>query len=170
MKKLVLAFLTISAFASAQSTQISKEGNADTGFNSGYSLEQSPNTKWVLNSIKALESMDTVSYKSFYSADVKFHDNLEEKNLNQNVAFIKALKANGISVKFEKVAPIWEYVHKNKNMKEANNYVISYQYAALTKAGKTIKVVISAVDLIKDGKIAQEWLAYDTAGIMSLFK
>jgi hypothetical protein len=55
-------------------------------------------------------------------------------------------------------------------MKEANNYVISYQYAALTKGDKTVKVVISAVDLIKNGKIVQEWLAYDTAGIMSLFK
>ncbi len=170
MKKLVLALLTISTFVHGQSSQVFQEGNAETGFNSGYNLEKSPNTKWVLNSIKALESMDTLIYKSFYSADVKFHDNLEEKNLSQNVAFISALKANGISVKFEKVAPIWEYVHKNKNMKEANNYVISYQYATLTKAGKTIKVVISAVDLIKDGKIAQEWLAYDTAGIMSLIK
>ncbi len=170
MKKLVLALLTISTFVHGQSSQVFQEGNAETGFNSGYNLEKSPNTKWVLNSIKALESMDTLSYKSFYSADVKFHDNLEEKNLSQNVAFISALKANGISVKFEKVAPIWEYVHKNKYMKEANNYVISYQYATLTKAGKTIKVVISAVDLIKDGKIVQEWLAYDTAGIMSLFK
>jgi hypothetical protein len=133
-------------------------------------LEKSPNTKLVLSSIKALEALDTVTYKSFYAPEVKFHDNLEEKNLTQNVAFLKVLKANGISVKFEKVAPIWEYVHKNKNMNEANNYVISYQYVALTKADKTIKVVISAVDLIKNGKIVQEWLAYDTAGILSLFK
>lgn len=170
MKKLVLVFLTISAFASAQSTLISKEGNNETGFNSGYSLEKSPNTKWVLSSIKALESMDTVSYKSFYASDVKFHDNLEEKNLTQNVAFLTALKVNGISVKFEKVAPIWEYVHQTKNMKEANHYVISYQYAQLTKGEKVIKVLISAVDLIKDGKIKEEWLVYDTAGVMSLFK
>lgn len=168
MKKLVFVFLTISAFASGQS--VSNEGNAETGFNSGYNLEKSPNTKLVLNSIKALEALDTVTYKSFYAPEVKFHDNLEEKNLTQNVAFLKVLKANGISVKFEKVAPIWEYVHKNKNMNEANNYVISYQYVALTKADKTIKVVISAVDLIKNGKIVQEWLAYDTAGILSLFK
>jgi hypothetical protein len=170
MKKLVIVFLTISAFASGQSAHFPGEGNAETGFNSGYNLEKSPNTKWVLNSVKALESMDTVSYKSFYAADVKFHDNLEDKNLSQNVAFIKALQTNGISVKFDKISPIWEYVHKNNNMKEANNYVISYQYATLTKAGKTVKVVISAVDQIKGGKIVQEWLAYDTAGIMSLFK
>ncbi len=55
-------------------------------------------------------------------------------------------------------------------MSSVDNYVISYQNAVLTKGDKTVKVLINAVDLMKDGKIKEEWLVYDTAGILSLFK
>ena len=170
MKKFILLFLSISTIASAQTANQTKPSSAESGYDAGYSLEKSPNTNVVLQSVKALESMDTTSYKSFYASDVKFHDNLAVKNLAQNVAFTLALKSNGISVKFEKIAPIWEYVHKTKNMKMADNYVISYQNAVLTKGEKKVKVLINAVDLMQDGKIKEEWLVYDTSGIMELLK
>ena len=82
----------------------------------------------------------------------------------------KALKSNGISVKFERVAPIWEYVHQSKNMNNPNRYVISYQQAIMSKGDKKTKVVLIAVDLMRDGKIKEEWLSYDTKGIMELMK
>jgi hypothetical protein len=167
MKKLVLLLLCVSSIATAQSTLKSKSATPIEGEDAGYSLENSPNTNWILKSIKALESMDTTAYKSFYAPEVKFHDNQEIKNLTQNIGFLMALKSNGISVKFDRVAPIWEYV---QNMSSVDNYVISYQNAVLTKGDKTVKVLINAVDLMKDGKIKEEWLVYDTAGILSLFK
>jgi hypothetical protein len=169
MKKLVLLLLCVSSIATAQSTPTSKSATPIEGEDAGYSLENSSNTNWILKSVKALESMDTTAYKSFYAPEVKFHDNQETKNLTQNIGFLMALKSNGISVKFERVAPIWEYVHKTKNMSSTDHYVISYQNAVLTKGDKTVKVVINAVDLMKEGKIKEEWLVYDTAGILSLF-
>jgi hypothetical protein len=170
MKKLILLLLCVSTIATAQTTNKSTSGSLIQGEDAGYSLENSPNTKWVLNSVKALEALDTTAYKSYYATDVKFHDNQEQKNIAQNIAFLMSLKSNGIAVKFERVAPIWEYVHKTKKMNSTDYYVISYQNAVLTKGDKIVKVIINAVDLIKDGKIKEEWLVYDTAGILSLFK
>lgn len=170
MKKILLVLLFISTLAKAQTSNPSSTNLPTEGFLSGYSLEQSPNTNLVLQSVKALESLDTEKYKSFYASDAKFHDNTEEKNLEQNISFISALKSNGISVKFERVAPIWEYVHQSKNMNNPNRYVISYQQAIMAKGDKKTKVVLIAVDLMKDGKIKEEWLSYDTKGIMELMK
>jgi hypothetical protein len=170
MKKILLALLCISTFAKAQTTNSSSTNLPTEGFISGYSLEQSPNTNLVLQSVKAIEAQDTEKYKTFYASDAKFHNNAEEENLEQNIAFISALKSNGISVKFERVAPIWEYVHQSKNMNNPNRYVISYQQAIMSKGDKKTKVVLIAVDLMRDGKIKEEWLSYDTKGIMELMK
>ena len=124
MKKLVLLLLCVSSIATAQSTLKSKSATPIEGEDAGYSLENSPNTNWLLQSVKALEALDTTAYKSFYSPEVKFHDNQETNNFILNTVFFIAFKTNVIYVKFERVAPFLENVHQSKNMPSTDHNII----------------------------------------------
>ena len=101
-----------------------------------------------------MEAMDADTYKSYFAPNAIFHDNLDSMTLDQNVSLIGLFKSKGIAVKIDKVAPIWEYVYEKKSAKTGiSNFVISYQYFNFTKGDKSIKVLISAVDLVKEGKL-----------------
>ena len=172
MKKLTLAFILFSSISFLQaSAQKSQPKTIKTAILTGRNFENTTNTNLVLKTIKAIEVMDTVAYRSYFAPTVVFHDNLDSMNLDQNVGLIGVFKSKGITVQLEKVAPIWEYVYeKNAATKGVSNFVISYQYFNFIKGAKTIKVLISGVDLIKDGKITEEWLSYDTRALYELLK
>jgi len=136
----------------------------------GYNLDTTENTEVILKAVKAMESMDTNTYRSLYSADAIFHDNLDTTNLDQNIAMISNFKANGIDFKITRVDPIWEVVNKKASANGVTNYVISYQYAEFTKGDKKINVILNSVNAFKDGKIVEEWNTYDTRKIFELFQ
>lgn len=172
MKKLTLAFVLLSTLLVIQgNAQKSASASSTTRIPTGSNFEKTENTALVLKTIKAIEAMDTATYRSFYAPNAVFHDNLDSMSLNQNIDLIGLFKSKGITVKMDKVAPIWEYVYdKNAATRGISNFVISYQYFTFTKGDKNVKVLMSGVDLIKDGKITEEWLSYDTRGLFELLK
>ncbi len=172
MKKITFSFVLLTSLlviqVSAQKTTVTSNlSNIPTGSN----FEKTANTDLVLKTVKAMEAMDANTYKSYFAHNAIFHDNLDSMTLDQNVSLIGLFKSKGIAVKIDKVAPIWEYVYENKSAKTGiSNFVISYQYFNFTKGDKSIKVLISAVDLVKEGKITEEWLSYDTKALSELLK
>lgn len=172
MKNVLLAGLLTMSILSCKTASVSTTQTNTEGVRTGYNLERTANIELVLKSIKALENLDADTYKSYFSADAKFHDNSEITNLEQNASIIGAFKSKGITAKFTSVAPIWEYVY-DKNIKPGDapvHYVISYQKGELNQGNKKVPLTIIAVDRIKDGKIVEEFLTYDTKGIMELLK
>lgn len=170
MKKLILS-LVVSTTLFACQTKTENTANAIYPANAvGYNIDSSENTAIVVNTVKAMESMDTAAYRSFYAPDAIFHDNLDSMNLDQNVSLISSFKSKGVTVKIEDIYPIWEDVQNKPSEKGIKNYVISYQTALFTKGDKKVRVVMNTVDAMKDGKITEEWITYDTRGIYELLK
>ncbi len=172
MKKLTLAFILLTSLSAIQvNAQKSSESSSSSNIPTGSNFEKTANTELVLKTIKAMEAMDAETYKSYFAPNAIFHDNLDSMSLDQNVGLINLFKSKGITVKLEKVAPIWEYVYEKKSSKtEISNFVISYQYLNFTKGDKNVRVLISGVDLVKNGKITEEWLSYDTRSLYELLK
>lgn len=170
MKKLMAAFaLTTTLFACQ--TKADNTGNAKIPDNAnGYNMDSTVNTQTVLNTVKALNEMDTATYRTFYASDAIFHDNMDSTNLDQNISTINIFKAKGVAFKITETAPIWELVNQKASPTGVTNYVISYQLAEYTKGDKKIKVVCNTVDAFKDGKIVEEWNTYDSRKISELLK
>ena len=114
--------------------------------------------------------MDSVSYRSFYAANAKFHDNNNEMTLDQNVANFNFFMTKGITVKIEKMDPIWEAVNDEASPEGVTNYVISFQHLVFTKGDKQVKVIMNVVNAMKDGKIVEEWGLYDSRELAELMK
>lgn len=172
MKKVLLGCIISATFFSCKTSNVASTQSINEGVRSGYNLEKTANTELVLKSVRAMENLDVETYKSYFSADAKFHDNSETTNLEQNASIIGLLKSKGISPKFTSVSPIWEYVY-DKNVKPGDpaiHYVVSYQHGELSQGNKKVPLTIIAVDRIKDGKIVEEFLTYDTKGLMELLK
>jgi hypothetical protein len=170
MEKIIYCLAIATTLFACQTKTVNTE-NADIPANAtGYNLDSTENTATVLKAVKAMETLDTVAYRSFYVPDVIFHDNLDTTNLDQNVSMISSFKANGITVKITSVSPIWELINKKPSPTGVTNYVISYQLADFIKGDKTVKVIMNSVDAFKDGKIVEEWNTYDTRKIYELLK
>lgn len=118
--------------------------------------------------VVAFEAGDSVTYRSCYDDSAKFHDNGKDTNLDQNATLFNYFKSNGITVKVEKVDPIWEIVNKEASPNGVTNYVMSFQQTIYKKGDKEVKVIVSVVNGMKDGKIVEEWDIYDTKPILDL--
>ena len=167
MKKVMASLALITTLFACQSNsggfKIPENAN-------GYNIDSTANTEIILKTVKAMEAMDTVAYRSYYAPNAIFHDNLDTINLDQNIQMISTFKAAGVGVKITSTAPIWELVNKKPSSTGVTNYVISFQFAEFTKGDKTVKVVMNLVDAFKDGKIVEEWGIYDTKNVYELLK
>lgn len=170
MKKIIYCLVVATTLFACQTKNVSTESVDYPAKAVGYNLDTTVNTETVLKAVKAMEALDTNTYRSVYAPDAIFHDNLDSTTLDQNIAMISSFKANGISVKITATNPIWEVVNKKASPTGVTNYVISYQFAEFTKGDKTVKAVMNSVDAFKDGKIVEEWNTYDTRNIFELFK
>jgi hypothetical protein len=77
-------------------------------------------------------------------------------------------KSSGVTFKVVQVDPIWEIVNKNAATNGVTNYVMSFQTMVFKKGDKEVKVIMSVVNGMKDGKIVEEWGLYDTKQLMDL--
>ncbi len=170
MKKILLAcFVASTIFACSPTTEKTNSSNYPANA-VGYNLDSSANIELVKGMTKAFEAMDSVSYRSFYAANAKFHDNNNEMTLDQNVANFNFFMTKGITVKIEKMDPIWEAVNDEASPEGVTNYVISFQHLVFTKGDKQVKVIMNVVNAMKDGKIVEEWGLYDSRELAELMK
>jgi hypothetical protein len=88
--------------------------------------------------------------------------------LDQNLGNFAYFKSNGVTIKTEKVDPIWEVVNKEAAADGVTNYVISFQHLIIKKGDKEVKVIMNVVNGMKDGKIVEEWGLYDSKPIFDL--
>ena len=136
----------------------------------GYNLDSSANIDIVKNMVHSFEVMDSVNYRSSYSDNAKFHDNGRDLSLEENLGNFAFFKSKGISLKVEKVDPIWEVVNKEAAPDGVTNYVISFQHMTFTKGDKQVKVIMNVVNAMKDGKIVEEWGLYDSKPLMDFMQ
>jgi len=169
MKKILLALIVITSIVSCSTQEVKTTHNYPSSA-SGYTLDSTANTDLVKSSAIALAKNDTAGYRKTYSSDVVFHNNNDSANLTQNMAGIKAIFDKGIVMKLDGIGAMWETVYNKPNEKGIVSYVNSYQGFTFTKGSKSIKVIFSVVDAIKDGKQVEEWLFYDKSGIAELMK
>ncbi len=136
----------------------------------GYILKSSDNIELSKKSMTAMENSDSITYRSTYSEDAVFYDNLDTTTLDQNVQMFANFKAKGIKMKLEKLYDINEMVYEKPGYFGASNYVSAYGLYSLTRGDKKIYTVIHSIDGIKDGKQVVEWLRYDTKDVIELMK
>ncbi|MEI6586419.1 MAG: hypothetical protein WCL56_10045 [Sediminibacterium sp.] len=170
MKKILLSLIVSASLIACTNQETKIDGQTVPTNATGYTIDSSANTDLVKRSSNALANNDTIEYRNTYSSNVVFHDNNDSQNLTQNMVGIKAMFDKGIVWKLNKFEAIWETVYKKANEKGVSNYVNSYSNFTLTKGGKSINVIFSVVDAIKDGKQVEEWLVYDKSGIAELMK
>ena len=169
MKKIILLFaLAGSIFACTKKEEGAAASTGAKG-QSGITIDSSANTDLVRKSVGAIESGDTATYRSTYTSDVIFHDNLDSMGIDGNMAMFKLFAEKGIKVKIE-LGPIWENQFDKPNEKGVSNYVMAYTTFTFTRGDKSTKTVIFSVDAIKDGKQVEEWLIYDRAAIAEISK
>lgn len=170
MKKLIASCILLTSLIACQQ-KTAETTNVDYPSNaSGYNIDSTENVKLVLKTIKAMEEMDTATYRSLYASNAVFHDNLDSMSLDQNVSLISLFNSKGVTVKIKEVEPIWEAVNKVASPTGITNYVISYVLAEFTKGDKKVQVIMNTVDAMKDGKIVEEWNTYDSKKMYDLLK
>jgi hypothetical protein len=135
-----------------------------------YNLDSTANTELVKKMVVAFETMDSVTYRTCYADSAKFHDNGKDMTLNQNLGYFNFFKSNNVTVKIISIEPIWEIVNKVASPNGVTNYVMSFQNTIYKKGDKEVKVMVSMVDGIKDGKIVEEWAIYDSKAMMELIE
>jgi len=168
MKKFILACLVVSTIiACSPKTETASTFAAPADLNS-YNLDSSANIDIVKKMVVAFEAMDSATYRSLYADSAIFHDNGTDMTLDQNVVLFNYFKSNGVSVKMEKVDPIWEIVNKEASPNGVTNFVMSFQHTIYKKGDKEVKVIVSVVNGIKDGKIVEEWDLYNTKPMLDL--
>jgi hypothetical protein len=170
MKKFILSCFVASAIFACTPQAEKTSSDAYPTDAVGYNLDSSANIDLVLKMTKAFESMDSAAYRATYADSAKFHDNGTGMTLEQNMSIFNLFKSKGISIKVEKIDPIWESVNKEASADGVTNYVFSYQHIVFTKGDKQVKFISNVVDGIKDGKIVEEWGLYDTKAISELIK
>jgi len=170
MKKFIFASLVVSTIiACSPKTETTSTFAVPKDLNS-YNLDSTANTDLVKKMVVAFETGDSVTYRSCYADSVKFHDNLNDMTLDQNLGYFNFFKSNNLTVKTISVEPIWEIVNKEASPNGVTNYVISFQNTVYKKGDKEVKVMVSMVDGIKDGKIVEEWSIYDSKAMMELIE
>ncbi|MFM6947711.1 MAG: hypothetical protein ACKOWQ_01735 [Aquirufa sp.] len=166
MKKLILmALATTISLISCEKDSKNLPNNAV-----GYILSSSDNIELSKKSMTAMEIGDSATYRSTYSEDAVFYDNLDTTTLDQNMQMFTNFKAKGITMKLEKLYDINEMVYDKPGYFGASNYVSAYGLYSLTRGDKKIYTVIHSIDGIKDGKQVVEWLRYDTKDIIEILK
>jgi len=169
MKKIILLFaLAGSIFACTKKEDGAAASTGAKGQN-GITIDSSANTDLVRKMIAAYESGDSAAYRSTYSADVVFHDNLDSMGIDGNMSMFKVSADKGIKIKVI-VGPVWENQFDKPSSKGYTSFVMSHTTNIYTRGDKTAKNVTFAVDAIKDGKLVEEWLFYDKAAVAELFK
>jgi hypothetical protein len=170
MKKFILAcFVASTIFACSPTTEKTSAFAAPKDLTS-YNLDSSANIDLVKKMVVAFETGDSVTYRSCYADSVKFHDNLRDMTLEQNLRYFNFFKSNNLTVKTISFDPIWEIVNKEASPNGVTNYVMSFQNTIYKKGDKEVKVMVSMVDGIKDGKIVEEWSIYDSKAMMELIE
>lgn len=168
MKKFILSCFLVSSII-ACSPKSEKTGvEAYPADAVGYNLDSSANIEIVKKMTAAFEMMDSAAYRSYYAENAKFHDNGKDMTLDQNVGNFSFFKANGVTIKTEKIDPIWEVVNKEASPDGVTNYVISFQHLIIKKGEKEIKVIMNVVNGMKEGKIVEEWGLYDSKPMYDL--
>jgi hypothetical protein len=169
MKKIILLFaLAGSIFACTNKEDGATASNGAKGQN-GITIDSSANTDLVRKMIVSYETGDSVTYRSTYSADVIFHDNLDSMGIDENVSMFKVAAEKGIKISVV-VGPVWENQFDKHTSKGYTSYVMSHTTNVYTRGDKTAKNVTFVVDAIKDGKLVEEWLFYDKTAIAEIFK
>jgi hypothetical protein len=59
-------------------------------------------------------------------------------------------------------------VNKEASPNGVTNYVMSFQHTIYKKGDKEVKVIVSVVNGMKDGKIVEEWDLYNTKPMFDL--
>jgi hypothetical protein len=170
MKNFILTCLIASSIIACSPTT-NKTSSAEYPSNaSGYNLDSSSNIDLVKKMHKTFENMDSVNYRSCYSDSAKFHDNDNKQTLSENLANFNLYKTKGITVKIEKLDPIWEIVNKKASADGITNYVESYVRLTFARGDKKATIIMNIVNSVKDGKIIEEWDTYDTKQMMEILK
>jgi hypothetical protein len=170
MKNFILTCLIGSSIIACSPTT-NKTSSAEYPSNaSGYNLDSSSNIDLVKKMHKTFENMDSVNYRSCYSDSAKFHDNDNKQTLSENLANFNLYKTKGITVKIEKLDPIWEIVNKKASADGITNYVESYVRLTFARGDKKATIIMNIVNSVKDGKIIEEWDTYDTKQMMEILK
>jgi hypothetical protein len=168
MKKFILScFVVTTIIACSPKTETLSSFAVPADINS-YNLDSSANTELVKKMVVAFETGDSVTYRSCYADSVKFHDNLKDMTLDQNLDYFNFFKSNNVTIKTITIEPIWEIVNKEASPNGVTNYVMSFQNTIYKKGDKEVKVMVSMVDGIKDGKIVEEWATYDSKAMLEL--
>ena len=170
MKKIFFSLVVITSFMACDTKQIKPVKHDYPSNATGYTLDSTANTDLVKKALHALIINDTITYKDTYSSNAIFHHNTDSMNLSQNMAMIKAQFDSKIEMKIFGVPEIWELVNNNPDKNGINHYVLSFIDFQLTKGGRSMKLIISFCDLIKDGKQVEEYLIYDKSSIAELMK
>jgi hypothetical protein len=171
MKKIILLFvLAGSIFACTKKEDGAASASTDPSVVlNGIVIDSSANVDLTEKSIKAIESGDTATYRSTYSADAIFHDNLDSMGINENMAMFKLMADKGIKLKIE-MGPVWENQLAKPTRKGYTNIVMSKCKFIFTRGDKKTETMIFAVDAIKDGKQVEEWLYYDRGAFAEISK
>ena len=175
MKKIVLLFVLAGSIFACSKKEDGAAASASTSTDpsavlAGVVIDTSANVGLVMKAIRAIESGDSAAYRATYAPDVVFHDNLDSMGLNENMTMFKTMAEKGIKLKVE-MGPVWEnQFDKPSKKKGYTNYVMSKSTFIFTRGEKQTKMVIFAVDAIKDGKQVEEWLHYDRSAFVEISK
>ena len=168
MKKFILSCFVVSSIMACSPKTETTNASSYPSDAVGYNLDSSANIDLVKKMTLAFDAMDSVNYRSYYAENVKFHDNGMDMTLEQNLGNFAFFKSNGITIKTEKIDPIWQAVNKEAAADGVTNYVISFQHLVIKKGDKEVKVIMNVVNGIKDGKIVEEWGLYNAKPIFDL--
>jgi hypothetical protein len=169
MKKTILLFALVAGIFACTKKEDGAAASTGAKGQNGITLDSSANTDLVRKSMAAIASGDTATYRSTYSSDVVFHDNLDSMGIDGNMAMFKLFADKGIKIKLE-VGPVWENQFDKPDEKGISNFVMGYTTFTFTRGDKSTKTVIFSVDAIKDGKQVEEWLVYDRSAIAEISK
>ena len=173
MKKIVLLFvLAGSIFACTKKEDGAAAATTSTDpsvVTNGIVIDTSANVGLVMKAITAIEAGDSATYRSTYSPDVVFHDNLDSMGINENMQMFKIMAEKGIKLKIN-MGPVWENQLETPTKKGYTNVVMSRCNFIFTKGEKKTEMVVFTVDAIKDGKQVEEWLYYDRSAFVEISK
>jgi hypothetical protein len=172
MKKIILLFVLAGSIFACTKKEDGAAATTSTDpsvVTNGIVIDTSANVGLVMKAITAIEAGDSATYRSTYSPDVVFHDNLDSMGINENMAMFKLMADKGIKLKIE-MGPVWENQLAKPTRKGYTNVVMSRCNFIFTKGEKKTEMVVFTVDAIKDGKQVEEWLYYDRGAFAEISK
>ncbi|MEY3918049.1 MAG: hypothetical protein RLZZ132_384, partial [Bacteroidota bacterium] len=94
MKKIVLLFVLAGSIFACTKKEDGAAAAATTSTDpsvvlAGVVIDTSANVGLVMKAITAIEAGDSATYRSTYSPDVVFHDNLDSMGINENMQMFK---------------------------------------------------------------------------------